>query len=57
MRRVLIAIRIFGKYTDEPINFLKNNGFEIVRYEEGDISEYLIECGCSHNRYTPHDTG
>jgi len=41
MRRVLIATRTFGKYTDEPINFLKDNGFEIVRYEKGDISEYL----------------
>ena len=41
MRRVLIATRTFGKYTDEPINYLKDNGFEIVRYEKGDISEYL----------------
>ena len=43
MRKVLIATRTFGKYTSEPIEYLEKNGFKILRYEKGDISELLKE--------------
>ncbi|ACM22517.1 phosphoglycerate dehydrogenase [Thermotoga neapolitana] len=31
MRKVLIVTRTFGKYSQEPIDFLRKNGFETIR--------------------------
>ncbi len=41
MKKVLIATRTFGKYSSDPVKFLEDNGFEVLRYEKGDISGYL----------------
>ncbi|WP_448534930.1 phosphoglycerate dehydrogenase, partial [Pseudothermotoga sp.] len=36
MKRVLVLARTFGKYSNEPLDLLKNNGFEIERREKVD---------------------
>ncbi|MCD6550720.1 phosphoglycerate dehydrogenase [Thermotoga sp.] len=38
-KRVLIATRTFGKYSDDPIEFLKKEGFEIVRIDRFNLSD------------------
>ena len=38
MYKVLVVTRTFGKYSNEPIELLKNNGFEIVRSNYIDIN-------------------
>lgn len=37
MRKVVVATRTFGKYSEEPVEFLRKNGFEVLRCEEGDL--------------------
>lgn len=34
MRKVLVATRTFGKYSQEPVDFLKRYGFEIIKLEK-----------------------
>ncbi|MBC7332308.1 MAG: phosphoglycerate dehydrogenase [Synergistetes bacterium] len=42
MRKVVVSTRTFGKYSQEPIEFLKNNGFEILRCDnEKDLPSAL----------------
>ncbi|MCS7234019.1 MAG: phosphoglycerate dehydrogenase [Synergistetes bacterium] len=41
MRRVVVAARTFGRYSQEPIEFLKRHGFEIVRCEEKELPSAL----------------
>jgi len=41
MKKVLVATRTFGRYSQEPLNFLRKHDFEIVRSDSEDLSPYL----------------
>ena len=41
MKKVLVATRTFGRYSQEPLDFLKKHGFEIIRSDSKDLSPYL----------------
>lgn len=37
MRKVVVSARTFGRYSQEPVELLKRNGFEVVRCEEREL--------------------
>lgn len=41
MRKVVVAARTFGRYSEEPVNLLREHGFEVIRCEEKELSESL----------------
>lgn len=43
MPKVLIAARTFGKYSQEPVDFLKKHGFEIITFDKDDLSAVIDE--------------
>lgn len=41
LRKVLISTRTFGRYSDDPVNLLKENDFEIINVDEKNIIDHL----------------
>jgi len=43
MKRVVVAARTFGKYSQDPVDLLKRHGFDVIRCEERDLPIALKE--------------
>lgn len=41
MPKVLVAARTFGKYSQEPVDFLRKHNFEIITFNEDDLSNSI----------------
>ena len=41
MKKILISTRTFGRYSDDPINLLKENNFEVINVDEKNITDYI----------------
>ncbi len=42
-RMILVATRTFGKYSKEPVEYLKEHGFELIRVESREELEKFVE--------------
>lgn len=43
MPKVLVAARTFGKYSQEPVDFLKKHGFEVIVFDKEDLSNVISD--------------
>jgi len=41
LKKILISTRTFGRYSDDPINLLKENNFEVINVDEKNITDYI----------------
>ncbi|GAB4319470.1 phosphoglycerate dehydrogenase [Pseudothermotoga elfii] len=41
MPKVLVAARTFGRYSQEPVNFLRKHDFEVITFDKEDLSSVI----------------